>query len=186
MVNRRILCAVVLTALVAAGCKPDKNNQKGEGTMTLKVTSHAFEHNGMIPSKYTADGADVSPPVAWQGVPENAQSIAVICDDPDAPMGTWVHWLIWNIPANSDGLDENVPSDAVLEDGICQGTTDFGQIGYGGPAPPSGVHRYFFKVYALDTMLNLSADSVKPELEAAMKGHILAKGELVGKYTRKR
>ena len=152
--------------------------------MTLNITSIAFEHNGMIPSKYTADGADVSPPIAWQGIPENAKSIALICDDPDAPMGTWVHWLVWNIPPETTGLDENVPPDAVLQNGICQGTTDFGQTGYGGPAPPSGTHRYFFKVYALDTMLDLSADSVKPELEAAMDGHILAQGELIGKYAR--
>lgn len=154
--------------------------------MTLKVTSTAFEHNGMIPSRYTADGADVSPPLQWQGVPEGARSIAVICDDPDAPMGTWVHWLVWNIPPAMTGLDEDVPPDTVLENGICQGTTDFGRIGYGGPAPPSGTHRYFFKVYALDTLLDLPADSVKAELENAMKGHILAQGELVGKYSRKR
>lgn len=154
--------------------------------MTLNVTSIAFSHNGMIPVRYTADGADVSPPLAWQGVPADAKSIALICDDPDAPMGTWVHWLVWNIPPTKTGLDENVPPDAVLKDGIRQGTTDFNQIGYGGPAPPSGTHRYFFKVYALDTMLDLPADSVKQELEEAMEGHILAKGELVGKYARKR
>lgn len=153
--------------------------------MSLKVTSSAFEPNGLIPSKYTADGADISPSLDWQGVPEEAESIAIIADDPDAPMGTWVHWLVWNIPPEVSGLDEDLPPDAELENGICQGTTDFGQIGYGGPAPPSGTHRYFFKVYALDTKLDLAADSVKTELETAMKGHILDQGELVGKYSRK-
>lgn len=154
--------------------------------MILKVTSPAFEHKGMIPSKYTADGADMSPPIRWQGVPDGTNSIAIICDDPDAPMGTWVHWLVWNIPPETAGLDEDVRPDAVLKNRICQGTTDFGRIGYGGPAPPSGTHRYFFKVYALDTMLDLAADSVKQELEIAMEGHILSKGELVGTYCRRR
>lgn len=154
--------------------------------MDLKVTSPAFEHNGMIPPKYTADGEDVSPPLAWSGVPEGTQSLALICDDPDAPMGTWVHWLMWNIPPEMTGMDENNPPDAQLLNGALQWTTDIGQTGYGGPAPPSGTHRYFFKVYALDTMLNLPAGATKLELEKVMTGHILAKSELVGKYARKR
>lgn len=154
--------------------------------MALKAASSAFEHNGMIPSQYTADGKDISPPISWEGLPEGTQSIALICDDPDAPMGTWVHWLVWNIPPAMTGLAECFPTDAQLDSGICQGTTDFGQTGYGGPAPPSGTHRYFFKIYALDAMLNLPAGADKRQLEKAMAGHILAKGELVGKYARKR
>lgn len=179
---------LVFLVFLVSGCEPDKigeTDSQGGATMTLKVTSPAFEHNGMIPSKYTADGADISPPIRWQDIPDGTKSIAIICDDPDAPMGTWVHWLVWNIPPTVYGMDEAVRPDAVLDKGICQGTTDFGRIGYGGPAPPSGTHRYFFKVYALDTKLDLVADSVKPELEAAMEGHILAEGELVGKYARK-
>jgi len=163
-----------------------KAKQQGGFFMMLKVTSSAFEHNGMIPAQYTADGEDISPPVSWEGLPEDTQSIALICDDPDAPMGTWVHWLVWNIPPQMTGLAERFPTDAQLDSGIRQGITDFGQSGYGGPAPPSGTHRYFFKVYALDTMLNLPAQADKRQLEKAMSGHILAKGELVGKYSRRR
>ncbi|MEN8126759.1 MAG: YbhB/YbcL family Raf kinase inhibitor-like protein [Planctomycetota bacterium] len=154
--------------------------------MELKITSAAFEDGGMIPPKYTADGADISPPLAWGGVPDAAQSIALICDDPDAPMGTWVHWLVWNIPPEVASLDEEAPPVAELADGARQGTSDFGRIGYGGPAPPSGVHRYYFKVYALDAMLNLPARATKPQLEKAIDGHILAQGQLVGKYTRQK
>ncbi|MCI0499527.1 MAG: YbhB/YbcL family Raf kinase inhibitor-like protein [Planctomycetales bacterium] len=154
--------------------------------MNLDVTSAAFENGGLIPPKYTADGQDISPPLGWSGVPEGTQSLALICDDPDAPVGTWVHWLMWNIPPEVTGLNENIPPNAALENGIRQGTTDFNQIGYGGPAPPSGTHRYFFKIYALDSMLNLPPGATKPGLEKAMSGHILAKGELMGKYARKR
>lgn len=154
--------------------------------MELKVTSSAFQEGQMIPAKYTADGEDISPPIAWTGVPEGTRSIALINDDPDAPMGTWVHWVVWNIPPEMTSLDEGVPDDAALTNGTRQGKTDFGSIGYGGPAPPSGVHRYFFKVYALDTMLDLSAGATKADLEKAMKGHILAQGQLMGKYTRNR
>lgn len=179
------MCLMVIMVTVSA-CKPQENQQKGESTMTLKVTSTAFKEGGMIPPKYTADGQDVSPPLAWEGVPDGARSIALICDDPDAPMGTWVHWLLWNLPPELTGLDEDTPPDAELTNGVRQGTTDFGRTGYGGPAPPSGVHRYFFKVYALDTMLDLRAGATKPELEKAIKGHILAQGQLMGKYTRKK
>jgi Raf kinase inhibitor-like YbhB/YbcL family protein len=186
--NKQLIITILFVMSIFIGCEPEETEQtkqKGE-TMALNVTSSAFEHNGMIPAKYTADGADVSPPLDWEGVPEGTESLVVICDDPDAPMGTWVHWLAWNIPPTAAGLNENVPPDAVLKNGICQGTTDFGRIGYGGPAPPSGTHRYFFKVYALDTTLDLPADSVKQELEDAMEGHILAQGELIGKYSRSR
>lgn len=154
--------------------------------MTLKVTSTAFDEGGMIPSRYTADGDDISPPLQWEGLPEGTKSVAIINDDPDAPMGTWVHWLVWNIPPTVSSLAEDRPADEQWPDGTRQGTTDFGRIGYGGPAPPSGTHRYFFKVYALDTMLDLPAGATKPQLEKAMEGHILAQGQLVGKYSRSR
>ena len=138
----------------------------------------------MIPAKYTADGQDISPPLTWTKVPEAAKSIALVVDDPDAPGKIWVHWVMWNIPPEVTSLEEGVPADKELPNGARQGKTDFGSIGYGGPAPPSGVHRYFFKVYALDTMLDLPAGATKLELERAMEGHILSRRELLGKYTR--
>lgn len=151
--------------------------------MTLQVTSNAFEAGGTIPARYTADGDDISPPLHWEGLPEGTESVAVIADDPDAPRGTWVHWLAWNLPPDTDTLEEHVPEDEELPRGGVQGTTDFGTVGYGGPAPPSGTHRYFFKVYALDEVLALPSAATKPELEKAMQGHILDKGELMGKYS---
>ncbi|MDH4201922.1 MAG: YbhB/YbcL family Raf kinase inhibitor-like protein [Phycisphaerae bacterium] len=179
------MCLMVAMVTLSA-CKPQDDQQKGESKMDLTVTSTAFEDGQMIPSKYTADGQDISPPLAWQGAPDGTKSIALINDDPDAPMGTWVHWLVWNIPPDATGLDEDTPPDAELADGSRQGTADFGRTGYGGPAPPSGVHRYFFKVYALDTMLDLPAGATKPQLEKAMAGHILAQGQLMGRYTREK
>jgi len=153
--------------------------------MAIKVTSPAFDNEGMIPSKYTCDGDDVSPPLSWEGIPEGTKSIALISDDPDAPVGTWVHWVMYNIPADIQELPEGVPPDEVLENGAIQGITDFRKIGYGGPCPPSGTHRYYFKLYALDTELDLKPGGTKAELFKAMKDHILAEGQLMGKYKRK-
>lgn len=152
--------------------------------MEIKVTSSAFEDGGMIPAKYTCDGADISPPLQWAAVPESTKSIALICDDPDAPMGTWVHWVLFNLPAGTIELAENIPADKTLPGGAKQGVSDFGRIGYGGPCPPSGTHRYFFKIYALDTEVDLTAGAGKPDLEGAMEGHILGEGQLIGKYKR--
>ena len=152
--------------------------------MEIKVTSPAFEDGALIPPRYTADGANISPPLKWENVPAGAKSIAMINDDPDAPAKTWVHWVVYNMPPDTTELLEDIPADPALSNGAKQGTTDFGQIGYGGPAPPSGTHRYFFKVYALDAMLDLSEGATKADLEAAMTGHILAQGELIGKYKR--
>lgn len=152
--------------------------------MDIKITSTAFEEGGMIPRKYTCDGADVSPPLAWTGVPEGAKTISLISDDPDAPMGTWVHWVLFNLPAAEKGLPEAVPPDKELKNGAKQGRNDFRRIGYGGPCPPGGTHRYFFKLYALDAILNLPAGATKAELLKAMEGHILAHGQLMGKYRR--
>ena len=153
--------------------------------MAIRVASSAFDNEGMIPAKYTCDGEDVSPPLSWEGIPEGTKSIALVSDDPDAPMGTWVHWVMYNIPAAGRELPENVPSDEVLENGARQGITDFRKIGYGGPCPPSGTHRYYFKLYALDTELELKPGAAKAELLGAMKGHILAEGQMMGKYKRK-
>ncbi len=150
----------------------------------MQLTSEAFETGGMIPAKYTCDGLDVSPPLRWADPPAGVKSYALIADDPDAPVGTWVHWVLWNIPADARGLEENLPKTAALPNGAQQGTTDFRRIGYGGPCPPSGTHRYFFKLYALDTMLELPSSATKRDLEGAMQGHILGQGELMGKYRR--
>jgi len=152
--------------------------------MALEITSSAFSEDTMIPTRYTCDGPDVSPDLAWSGVPDTAQSLALICDDPDAPMGTWVHWVLFNIPAGTSGLPAEIPPDAVLENGARHGTNDFGRLGYGGPCPPGGTHRYFFKLYALDTEPDLASGITKAELLEAMEGHILAEAQLMGKYKR--
>jgi hypothetical protein len=154
------------------------------GGMKIEVTSTAFEEGGMIPRKHTCDGEDISPALAWTGIPEGTKSIALICDDPDAPMGTWVHWVLFNLPPDTRGLPENVPSDSTLKRGGQHGRNDFRKTGYGGPCPPGGTHRYYFKVYALETMVGLTPGATKKDLEKAMEGHILAEGQLMGKYTR--
>ena len=152
--------------------------------MTLEITSSVFSEGEMIPTRYTCDGPDVSPDLAWSGVPETAQSLALICDDPDAPMGTWVHWVLFNIPVGASGLPSEISPDATLKNGARHGTNDFGRLGYGGPCPPGGTHRYFFKLYALDTELDLESGITKAQLVEAMENHILAEAQLMGKYSR--
>jgi len=169
------------------GCQ-DKAQTSSETTggekMTIQVTSQAFAEGEMIPEKYTCDGNDISPPLSWSGVPEGTKSLALIGDDPDAPMGTWVHWVLYNLPPDVVGIPENVPPHETLENGAKQGMTDFRRIGYGGPCPPGGTHRYFFKLYALDTLLELDAGATKKELLDAMEGHTLGEGQLMGRYRR--
>ncbi len=152
--------------------------------MDIKIKSPAFVPGGKIPGKYTCDGMDISPPLAWTSGPEGTKTFALICDDPDAPMGTWVHWILFNLPADIIELRENVPPERELENGAKQGMNDFRKIGYGGPCPPGGIHRYYFKLYALDTEINLEAGATKSELLKAVEGHILAEGQLMGKYER--
>ena len=153
--------------------------------MSIELTSKAFQPGVTIPKQYTGDGADRSPPLGWSEPPSGTKSLALICDDPDAPRGTWVHWVLFNLPAQSRELEEGLPTTETLGNGAEQGKNDFGKIGYGGPAPPKGKpHRYFFKLYALDTRLNLRPGATRNQLLAAMKGHILAEGLLMGKYAR--
>jgi Raf kinase inhibitor-like YbhB/YbcL family protein len=153
--------------------------------MALRVTSAKFDPGGMIPAKYTCDGLDVSPPLAWtEGVPGGTRSFALIVDDPDAPSGTFTHWVLFNLPAQATGLPENVPREPTLSNGARQGTNGFRRIGYGGPCPPSGQHRYFFKLYALYAALDLRDGAAKDELTEAMRGHVLAEAELMGRYAR--
>jgi len=153
--------------------------------VALEIRSPAFEHNKYIPSKYTCQGEDISPALTWNNPPEGTKSFAIISDDPDAPMGTWVHWVIYDLEPSLKGLPENVPKDEVLGNGGKQGMTDFGVVGYGGPCPPPGKpHRYFFKIYALDKKLGIPAGATKEELLQAMSGHVLEENELVGLYKR--
>ncbi len=152
--------------------------------MDFPLTSTAFANGAKIPAKYSCDGNDVSPPLQWSDPPQGARSFALICDDPDAPAGTWVHWVLYNVPADARTLPEAIPSNAELADGSRQGKNSWGKLGYGGPCPPGGTHRYFFKLYALDTVLDLSSGANKAQVLKAMEGHILAQTELMGKYAR--
>ena len=154
--------------------------------MTIRLTSSAFSEGAPIPEKYTCDGRDISPPLKWSAVPQGTRSFALICDDPDAPVGTWVHWVLYGLPGSVGELPEGLPPAETLPNGAKQGLNDFKRIGYGGPCPPGkSPHRYFFKLYALDTELNLPAKATKKDLLRAMEGHILAEGQLMGIYKRK-
>lgn len=189
--NRLSLLTAVLLLTILAFCdartsgKGSASTIEGGSAMSLAVTTTAFSAGGAIPKVYTCDGSDASPDLTWSGAPAGVQSFALIADDPDAPVGTWTHWLIWNIPPHSAGLPKSVPKDETLGDGTRQGRNDFRRIGYGGPCPPPGnPHRYFFKLFALDGKLDLRAGSNRTELEQAIKGHVLAQGELMGKFGR--
>lgn len=151
----------------------------------LTLTSTAFSNGAPIPRQYTADGRDVSPPLAWDHVPEGTQAFALICDDPDAPVGTWVHWVLYGWPGDAEGLPEAVPPDERLGNGAVQGTNDFGNIGYGGPAPPPGKpHRYYFRLYAIDAAPSLAPGATKRDVLRAIEGHVLGQTELMGTYSR--
>jgi len=157
--------------------------------MALALTSPAFEHSGPIPSVHTCEGRDLSVPLAWSGVPAGTRSLALIVDDPDAPdpsapKMTWVHWVLYNIPPSADGLAQGASTDA-LPKGTLEGRNDWGRTGYGGPCPPIGRHRYFFKLYALDVLLPELGQPDKKRLERAMQGHVLAKYELIGTYQKR-
>ena len=153
--------------------------------MKFEISSSAFSDGSFIPAKYTGDGPDVSPPLSWTNAPQGTKSFALVCDDPDAPVGTWVHWVIYCIPAGADGLEENIPGTDRVPETAVQGQNDFRRVGYGGPAPPPGKpHRYFFKLYALDTELKLEPGLTKAQLPKAMEGHILGTARFMGKYQR--
>jgi hypothetical protein len=151
----------------------------------MKLTSTAFSEGGMIPAQYTCNGPDVSPPLNWEDVPEETKSMTLIADDPDAPVSTWVHWVLYKLPTDSRELQEDLPKTKVLPNGAIQGTNDFRKIGYNGPCPPGGTHRYFFKLYALDELVDLNPGARKKDLLDAMKGHILAECQLMGKFSRR-
>jgi len=159
--------------------------QAREGTMSFELASTAFTNGGTIPKKFTCDGPDVSPPIKWTQSVAGTQSFALIMDDPDAPAGTWVHWVLYNLPADAREIPEGAHKQEQLANGAMQGRNDFRRIGYGGPCPPPGTpHRYFFRLYTLDAKLTLKAGATRAELESAMKGHILVQTELMGRYGR--
>jgi Raf kinase inhibitor-like YbhB/YbcL family protein len=150
------------------------------GGATIKITSSAFQEGGNIPSKFTCDGSDTSPPLHITGVPAGAKSLVLIADDPDAPGGLFTHWLIWNIPPQTSSIPEGNATNGM------QGTNDFGKSGYRGPCPPPGTHRYSFKIFALDRYVYLGPGAMGAEVDKAMKGHVVAQGELIGRYARKK
>ena len=182
---------IILAAILLIGCgsknvpKQTEKETKQNYTIELKINSSAFEEGGMIPEEYTCDGDNVSPELSWSGAPPETKSFALICDDPDAPAGEWVHWVIYNIPSSEKELHEGISADKKLYNGTMQGINDFREYGYGGPCPPGGTHSYYFKLYALDTTFDIQKDVSKEVLLDAMKGHILAQGQLTGKYSRK-
>lgn len=181
---RHQLSAIVLLALViSVAC--GNGAEKGEKTMALTLSSKSFAAGGNIPKQFTCDAEDRSPELHWNDAPAGTKTFALVADDPDAPVGTWVHWVLFNLPPDTRSIPEGLPKKDVLSGGAAQGRNDFGKTGYGGPCPPpSKPHRYFFKLYALDSTLNLESGVTKSSLELAMKGHILAQAELMGRYGR--
>ncbi len=184
--ERKALVFFVVTssALASVAGSATLEPSKTEST-NMELKSQAFTAEHPIPSRHTCDGQDASPPLSWSEPPAGTKSFALVSDDPDAPGGVWVHWVVWNIPASARALAESLSKKESLPDGTKQGTTDFGRIGYGGPCPPSGTHRYYFRLHALDTTLVLPASTTKEDLERAMRGHILAQAELMGTYKRR-
>jgi Raf kinase inhibitor-like YbhB/YbcL family protein len=178
-----LLLGIALTgSLVAAGSRPSEKE-----AYAMKITSPVFADGQPIPEKYTCDGANVSPPLSWSEAPPGTRSFALICDDPDAPVGTWVHWVVYGLAPATAELPEMVAPTEQLPGGAKQGLNDFRRVGYGGPCPPPGrPHRYFFKLYALDTELALRSRATKADLVRAMAGHILAEAQLMGTYQRAR
>lgn len=174
------LCIKLLLLLLAFFPFSQSQFMEATAMSTMKISSPAFRHNEPIPSKFTCDGADGNPALVIENIPAGAKTLALIMDDPDAPRGTWVHWVVWNINPKIREIRESA-----VPDGGKQGVNDFRKHDYGGPCPPSGTHRYFFKLYALDMALDLGPNATKAQLEAAMKNHVIAQAEMIGLYTRK-
>jgi len=182
-VLRLVLAAALFgDAWMTAGVPP----AEAESAPRLSIRSSAFSEGGRIPRQYTCDGADSSPPVEWTGVPEKTRTFALVCNDPDAPRGDWVHWVVFDLPATTKGLPENAAPNGreKLAGSGTQGRNDFGKIGWGGPCPPSGSHRYTFRLYALDTELDLAPGTTREELVKAMQGHVLAQAQVTASYAR--
>lgn len=186
-IKNKILNALLLVLIIVPLSSADSGHyqkiKKGK-QMEFKIFSSAFADGAMVPVQYTCDGVNESPPLSWSGAPKETKTFALIVDDPDAPRGDWVHWMVFNIPASTTSLKENASMSGNFTQGIVQGVNDFRRNYYGGPCPPSGTHRYFFKLYALDIALALNDSANKKLLLEAMKGHILAEAHLIGKYKR--
>ena len=187
----RVIRGSFLIPVVAlmTGCGEQKPSGTGDpdipkGAPTMQLTSTAFKEGEAIPTSHGNEDQNLSPLLKWSDVPQGVKSFALICDDPDAPRGTWVHWVLFNIPADTREL-KSVPGGKVDVPGAVQGKNDFKKLAYGGPSPPSGTHRYFFKLYALDKMLDLKEGATKDEVVKAMNGHIIAQGQLMGKFSAK-
>lgn len=183
------LAVAFLTTLITkageSGKRP-KSQVKEVKMITLEMNSKSFAQGDTIPTKHTCDGEDASPDLSWSKPPEGTKELVLICDDPDAGVGGWVHWVIYNLPADTTGLPEGVPKKDTTTLGAVQGKNDFGKVGYGGPCPPRGpAHRYFFKLYAVDKPLGLKPRATKWDALKAMEGHVLAQGELMGRYARR-
>lgn len=182
--KKNIYSGIILTfVMLFCGLQHDAFSAD-KGGQKMQITSSVFTEGSMIPPKYTCDGQDISPPLAWKDVPTGTKSFALICDDPDAPMGTWVHWVAYNIPPDMSKFDEDVKTEKEFKSGMKQGSNSWPNIGYGGPCPPSGTHRYYFKLYALDTILDVKTGATKEQVLQAMGGHVLAEAQLMGKYKR--
>ena len=177
---------LILLILIGCGCQASPTAApEGVQPMTIQITSTAFTEGDPIPQKYTCDSDNISPPLAWTGIPAQAKTLALIVDDPDAPVGVWVHWVMFDMPPDLNSIPEGVAKTPIVAGVGSQGNTDFRKPGYGGPCPPKGKpHRYFFRLYALDSLLNLPAGAKRAELDQAMRGHILATGQLIGTYGR--
>jgi Raf kinase inhibitor-like YbhB/YbcL family protein len=186
--KRYLFCFFLSICLMAGNeqtlLAKDQITTETKGGKTMEIKSSSFKHEDMIPAKYTCDGQNISPPLSWSGAPEKTKSFALICDDPDAPVGLWVHWVFFDIPAKVNSLPENLSRQEEIAGLGKNGKNTSRHSGYDGPCPPGGTHRYYFKMYALDTILNLKAGLTKDELLAAMKGHILAEAQLMGRYKR--
>ena len=179
-----VAALVILAVSASGGCHRAASTVIAKGEVSMELTSSSFQ-NSRIPRQFTCDGADASPHLAWTAPPPATKSLALLVTDPDAPAGTWVHCVLYDLPPTARELSIGVQKAQFLGDGSRQGRNDFGKIGYGGPCPPPGTnHRYFFRLYALDTQLNLSPGATQDQLETAMHGHILAQGELVARYGR--
>jgi Raf kinase inhibitor-like YbhB/YbcL family protein len=184
---------LMLLPLLLVQCSCDKGKPRSTTTggskmavrTTIEIKSSAFTDGGKIPVEYTCDGAGISPDLSWSNVPPETKSLVLICDDPDAPMGTFTHWVMYNIPPKVNNLPAGTPAEPKLDNGALQGINSARKIGYTPPCPPSGTHRYIFTIYALDTVLNLEPGVQKSEVEQAMEGHILAEGRIIGKYSRR-
>jgi len=182
---KRTLFGIAFLLVGFSGCAQRETEPEPSARQSIELSSTAFHEGETIPKVHTCDGANTSPPLKWSEPPGGTKSFALLCEDPDAPGGLWVHWVLYQLPGEVRQLEEGVPTRETLANGAKQGKNDFGKIGYGGPEPPRGqTHRYFFKLYALDTSLDLSPGVTRNQLVAAMKGHVLAKGQLMGRYQR--